>query len=552
MRKRTRVQMHHWFVAAGTLLVSAAAFSAQPPGWWDTVEPAMLLAGDGPPSSGLPALEPTPFYLPPPDGRLRQAEAHFRAGRRLYQAGDAVGARREFDAAIDLLLGAPEDAADRAALEKRLDELIDQIHRLDLQGLGAGESELIPFFDKSPLDEILQMTFPVDPKLRSKVTEEIRATVSQLPLDVNDAVLSYINYFTSQRWRRSLLAGFRKAGRYRQLISRILDEEGVPQELIYLAQAESGFLPRAVSRKRATGMWQFVQARGRQYGLMQSPAHDDRLDPEKATRSAARHLRDLFHQFGDWYLAMAAYNCGPVTVERAVERTGYADFWELRSRSVLPKETSNYVPAILAMVIIGKNLGDYGIGEVDADPPLEYDTVELEAPTHLALVGDLVERSVAELQELNPSLLKTTAPAGFHLRLPKGTACLFEDLIALIPPARRASWRVHRAEAGETLAAVARLHRITPAALVAVNAPAAGPLESGDLVVIPAVPRVPPKAAPRRSPLRTSAGSARSSKASPRQAAQRSRSATPLQRTASRAYHASQARRLSAARVGRP
>ena len=206
------------------------------------------------------------------------------------------------------------------------------------------------------------------------------ATVSQLPLAVNDAVLGYINYFSS-RGRRTLVYGLERAGRYRPMIQRVLDEEGVPQELIHLAQAESGFIPRAVSRMAAGGMWQFVAWRGQEYGLIQTPIPDERMDPEKATRAAARHLHDLYQEFGDWYLAMAAYNCGPVTVEKAVERTGYADFWELRSRGVLPAETTNYVPIILAMTIMEKNAAEYGLKDVQLDPPLEYDTVEIAAPT---------------------------------------------------------------------------------------------------------------------------------------------------------------------------
>src|SRR5262249_5165255 len=164
-------------------------------------------------------------------------------------------------------------------------------------------------------------------------------------------------------------------------------EEGIPPELIHLAQAESGFFPRAVSHKAATGMWQFVQFRGRQYGLMQTPYSDDRLDPEKATRSAARHLRDLFEKFGDWYLAIAAYHCGPGCVERAVERTGYADFWELRSRRTIPIETTNYVPIILAMTIMAKNAKEYGLDGVVPDPPLEYDVAGIAPAPHPAPVA---------------------------------------------------------------------------------------------------------------------------------------------------------------------
>ena len=175
------------------------------------------------------------------------------------------------------------------------------------------------------------------------------------------------------------LPGFQRAGQYKAMIQRVLAEEGVPQELIYLAQAESGFLPRAVSYAAAGGMWQFIQSRGNQYGLEQTAYSDDRYDPEKATRAAARHLNDLYAEFGDWYLAIGAYNCGPGGIERAIERTGYADFWELRARGALPAETKNYVPIILAMTIMGKNAKEYGLDDVTPESPVEYDTVEMSA-----------------------------------------------------------------------------------------------------------------------------------------------------------------------------
>src|SRR5579864_7950289 len=302
---------------------------------------------------------------PEVDGRIVRAEDHMEAGRKLYQQGDLAGARREFDAAVDILLTTPENMPDRQKVERRLDQIVDRIYRYDLDNLGSGQTQQEVVYDKPPLDGILEMTFPTDPNLRPKVKEEIEATVSQLPLEENDAVLSYIHYFSTERGRKTLMAGLRHAGRYRALIQRILDDEGVPQELIYLAQVESGFLPRARSNKKAVGMWQFVQFRGRQYGLNQTPITDDRMDPERATRAAARHLHDLYVTFGDWYLAMAAYNCGPGCVDHAVQRTGYADFWELRDRKALPRDTQNYVPLILAVTIMAKNPKDYNLEDVD-------------------------------------------------------------------------------------------------------------------------------------------------------------------------------------------
>jgi membrane-bound lytic murein transglycosylase D len=273
------------------------------------------------------------------------------------------------------------------------------------------------------------------------------------------------------------------------MISKILAEEGVPQELIHLAQAESGFLPRAVSRAAAEGMWQFVKFRGNQYGLMQTPYSDDRLDPEKATRAAAHHLHDLYNEFGDWYLAIAAYNCGPGAIEKAVERTGYADYWELRARNALPKETSNYVPIILAMTIMAKNAAEYGLDQLIPDQPVEYDTIRTDAPTSLALIGDLTDTPVSELQQLNPALLRGIAPGDFDLRVPKGTAEQLTAAIESVPAANRAAWRAHRVEAGETLAAIARRYNASASAIVAANSLAGAEPAPGDRVLIPAVYR---------------------------------------------------------------
>ena len=154
----------------------------------------------------------------------------------------------------------------------------------------------------------------------------------------------------------------------------------MPQDLIYVAQAESGFHPYAVSRAGARGIWQFMGSRARAYSLHHDLWVDDRQDPEKSTRAAARHLKDLYNQFGDWYLAMAAYNSGPGRVQSAVKRTGYADFWELYRRNVLPRETRNYVPIIVAVAIMAKNPSQYGLQTVIPDPPMKYDTVRINYP----------------------------------------------------------------------------------------------------------------------------------------------------------------------------
>jgi membrane-bound lytic murein transglycosylase D len=431
---------------------------------------------------------------------VRLAEAHFEKGRGFYHSGEMDAARREFDLAVEKLMDGLDCPEERATVERRLEKMVEAIHHYDVVGLGAGEDPDQPGFDRSPLDEILEMTFAIDPKLKDKVKDELSATVSQLPLELNDAVVGYVNYFSSERGRRIMAFGLRRAARYRPMISRVLAAEGVPLELMQLAQAESGFMPRAVSRAQAAGMWQFMASRGSEYGLLRSAYHDDRLDPEQATRAAARHLRDLYNEFGDWYLAMAAYNCGPMTVSRAIERTGYADFWELRKRNVLPKETANYVPAILSMIIVAKNAKDYGLDHLEEDPPLVYDTVDIAVPTNLALVADAAGSPLPEIRELNPALLKALAPAGYAMRVPKDSGARVVAGLNAVPAANRLSWRLHKVSEGDTVAAIARRYSVTPAALAAANSAdlLAGP-EAGTVLAIPAVYREARTAARKKS-----------------------------------------------------
>ncbi len=425
----------------------------------------------------------TTFQPSASDLLIQQAEERFRNGKHSYQDRDFASARTEFDAAIGAMLQASDNPTDRTLFESKLEDMVDTIHRDDLAGMGAAQEE-VSGFDKAPLDDIVTMTFPVDPQIKDKVQGEVKSTASALPLVVNDTVLSYINYFNG-RGHKTIESGLERAGRYSAMISRILAEEGVPQELIHLAQAESGFLPRAVSRAAAEGMWQFVKFRGNEYGLMQTPYSDDRLDPEKATRAAARHLHDLYNEFGNWYLAMAAYNCGPGAIEKAVERTGYADFWELRARGALPRETENYVPIILAMTIMAKNAPEYGLDHITPDAPMEYDTIKTVSPTNLALVSDIADVPMGQLLQLNPALLRSIAPADFEIRVPKGSGQQVTAALDLIPAERRASWRMHVVEPGESLASIAHLYNASAGEIASANEIKDEPVP-GDRLVIPA------------------------------------------------------------------
>ena len=272
--------------------------------------------------------------------------------------------RKNFDQAFNTLLTSNLDVRNDERLEREFEKIVEAVHELELVALKQGDGFTEQRSEPAPIDEANDITFPVDPNIRAKAEAEIKTTKSDLPLVLNDQVAMFINYFSSPRGRATLEHAWARSGRYHEMIARVLKEEGVPQDLIYLAQAESGFQPLALSRAGARGMWQFMAGSGELYGLERSWWVDDRQDPEKATRAAAHHLKDLYNQFGDWYLAMAAYNSGASTVQHAVERTGYADFWELYRRGVLPQETRNYVPIILAVTIMAKNPEQYGLERV--------------------------------------------------------------------------------------------------------------------------------------------------------------------------------------------
>jgi membrane-bound lytic murein transglycosylase D len=272
-------------------------------------------------------------------------------------------------------------------------------------------------------------------------------------------------------------------------------------------------------------MWQFIRSRGREYGLSQTAFHDDRLDPEKATRSAARHLKDLYKRFGDWYLAIAGYNCGDGCIERAVRRTGYADFWEIRARRALPRETTNYVPIIVAMSIMHKNAKDYGLEDIDIDPPLQYETFTLEAPTHLGLIADSAERPVSEVRELNPALLTNVAPAGYEIHVPAGTRTQVLATLGTIPTERRASWRIHRVSEGDTLDAIARRYRMPVSAIAAANNTTDA--EVGDVLIIPTATQLERASVKVRNAKASKRTAASSRSKSARSSATRSRAKAP-------------------------
>jgi len=419
---------------------------------------------------------------------MRKVEEKFASGEQNYKAGHLEAARKDFDEAVDWMLQSGYDANSDPELSELFHRVVDTVYTYELQAFRAGdgfnEAPAVP----APIDEVAEMTFPVDPRLKARAEEAAKNMSHDLPLTVNDEVLSFLNFFQTPRGRAIVETGLRRAGRYRSMIARVLREEGVPQDLIYLAQAESAFQPLALSRAGARGIWQFVAYRGQEYGLRHTWWIDERQDPEKATRAAAQHLRDLYRMFGDWYLAMAAYNCGPGNVQKGIERTGYADFWELYKRNVLPRETKNYVPIILALTLIAKDAAHYGI-QADPEGPVPTDVVKPGRAIDLRLVAETIDVDVETLRALNPSLLRLATPddSSFELHLPQGSAQRFSAEIADIPPNKWVSWRRHRVETGETLTSIAKKYRVTPVAIADANSLEHGAaLEAGGKLIIPA------------------------------------------------------------------
>jgi peptidoglycan lytic transglycosylase D len=430
----------------------------------------------------------TPFLalmVPDAVNRLaQQVRTAFAAGAQEAKANRNETARQDYDRALDLLLGSGFDVHKQPELSELFNQIMSSLPAVQsaTQDAEATEPPGLPPQQQSqpsPLDEINAITSlsgeeipaaPADAGLKTNAERELQAVPHDLPLTLTEPVLTFLNFFQTERGRAIVENGLRRAGRYRDMIRRVMAEEGMPSDLIYLAQAESAFEPQALSRAGARGLWQFMSYRGKQYGLEHSWWLDERQDPEKATRAAAHHLRDLYDMFGDWYLVMAAYNSGPGTVQHAIERTGYADFWDLYKANVLPQETRNYVPIILALTLISKDPARYGLNFVP-DEPLQVDRVQPGHAVDLRLVSETIDVDVDTLRLLNPQLLRLVTPNDprFVLQVPAGKADEFQKGMAEIPPENWLSWRRHRVEEGETLSSIARRYRVALASLAEVN-----------------------------------------------------------------------------------
>jgi membrane-bound lytic murein transglycosylase D len=449
-------------------------------------QPTQTPQGQAPPQTAPAAPEPSPR-----DRQLIDSvEKAYHSGLTDYQQGHVAAARANFDYAVDLLLRCNCDLRGDEALSEEFDHIVDAVNTLEMDALRQGNGPA-PQPEPSPVDVAGNITTPANPNVAAKAQAELKVTQSDLPLVMNEYVASYIDFFqNSPRGRGTIVASLERMGRYKDMIQRVLREEGVPQDLIYQAFAESGFRPQAVNAKSgAAGMWQFMP--WGTYGLDHTAWYDERFDPEKATHAYAREIKKMYDQLGDWYLAMAAYDWGPGNIQKAVQRTGYADFWELYRRNNLPQETKNYVPVFLAVTLMAKNPKQYGLEDITSDPPLVIDTVKTDYAVDLRLVSDIVGTPVQEIEALNPSLLRMSTPPdeSFDLHLPTGTGDLFTRDIAEIPVEKRRFWRFHTVEDGDTLASLAKTWHVSESELAFVNQLKPGSDLSGvDSLVIPTAP----------------------------------------------------------------
>jgi membrane-bound lytic murein transglycosylase D len=419
---------------------------------------------------------------------INHAEQLYRSGVDNYSAGHLDAARAAFDAAVDAMLMSGMDLKGDPQLADEFDHLLNAVNSLEMAALKQGNG-FSPTIEEAPLDAANQVTFPPNPALTAKVEAELKTTQSDFPLVINQYVAGFISYFSnSPTGHAHLLRSLERAGKYKDMISKDLREEGVPQDLIYLAVAESGFQTQVVNaHSGAGGMWQFMPFQGA-YGLERNGWFDERFDPEKSSKAYAQYMKTLYNQFGDWYLAMAAYNWGPGNVQRSVMRTGYADFWELYRRNVLPEATKNYVPGIIAAIIMAKNPTQYGLDKLVPDAPVVFDTVTVSYAVDLRLVADVTNTTLAEIVGLNPSLLRMTTPRDipFDLHIPVGTSDLFASRMKQIPEDKRASWRYHVVHDGETLEAIATTFHTHASDITEANGLSAdGSVDPGDELVIP-------------------------------------------------------------------
>ncbi|HEX7614862.1 MAG TPA: LysM peptidoglycan-binding domain-containing protein [Thermoanaerobaculia bacterium] len=419
-----------------------------------------------------------------------QATELFYSGKALALAGESDCAREAFEGALETFRTAarPGDASDLAFSSELYDSIA--LYRPAIEaGNRVTETERPPAED--PRDSLVARAPLPSPdeieKAKTEIASAPQGTGFDIPIVVNDAVLRAVAFYQF-RTPMAFAAALKRSGRYMNVMRGILREEGLPEDLVYVAMIESAFKYQAHSRAAAHGFWQFIPGTGKRYGLKRNASFDERSDPVKSTRAAAAYFRDLYEMFGDWHLAMAAYDAGEGKILRSLQRTGARDFWELSAGSTLRRETRDYVPFVLATALIAKDPARFGF-DVVPDPPLAWETVTVKKPVDLARVAELTGNALPDLQLLNSELRSRTTPHGvssYELRVPAGTAALLTPRIASLPSAPAVAEKRIVVRKGESLQKIARRAGVSIAELCDWNdLPRTAKPKRGTVLVVP-------------------------------------------------------------------
>jgi len=444
-------------LCAATLLLSCGACAHSPK---TAAQKAPV-----PPEAPRQALDPSARLI-------SEADAHLQQGLTELAEGHLNAAREAFDRAVDTYLAAPGGATASPRLAEAYRHTLDTIHAREVEALALGDGFTESQTEPAPLDTIVAEVpaeEPASEETRARAAEAVEAEASDLPIELNDAVLTCVSLYQGRLkdWFEGALS---RGARYLPHIREVFASEGVPRDLAYLAMVESAFRPAAYSRAKAKGVWQFVSDTGKRYGLEQDWWVDERSDTEKATRDAARYLKELHAMFGDWNLAMAAYNAGEGVIQRGINRYKTHDYWKLRQTRALRRETRNYVPLILAAVVVAGAPEKYGI-EVRPDEATPFERVPVEGAIDLRVIAECTQTPVESLQQLNPELRRLATPAGrsFHVRVPAGTGVSLTDCLAVLPADKRVAFRTHVVGRGQTLATIARANGVRASDVASAN-----------------------------------------------------------------------------------
>ena len=431
---------------------------------------------------------------------IARAEDHFRKGKLNLEDSKREQARQEFDKAVDSILESGFDVRASQKLQTYYLELVERIYREEVplqQPIAAPNTATMQLvahntqtqdqsktpapsqvgfrdqkFEPSPLDELSKLVLnPDETTFSSKDAEDLEAAKRNVNFGftLNPLIQGYINYYQG-RGRTTMESGLRKSGQFMRLARKIYAEEGVPLDITWLGQVESAWKVRAVSWAAASGLWQFIPSTGRRYGLRQNAYIDERNSIEQATRASAKYLKFLAQRYnGNWELAMAAYNTGEGNIDRAISRAGSANFWMIYP--YIAQETRNYVPNILAVILIAKNPEKYGFKGIKPDAPWSYDVVRVPSATSLQLIADATDSSLEYIRSLNPELKRDVTPRGdiYDVRVPAGRSKQFVAVLQRIVPERRETARVISVAPGEDLQSVANRTGINVAQLQTMN-----------------------------------------------------------------------------------